>query len=53
MLDFLHKSIMCTDGQGNQIKVQGVPRKVSIRKIYVVQAKKYIRKGYKMFVVNI
>ena len=53
MLDFLHKSILCIDSQGNQVKVQGIPKKVSVRKIYALQAKKCVRKGYKMFSVNI
>ena len=53
MLDCLHKSIFCTDSQGNQVKVQGIPKKVSIRKIFVLQAKKCLRKGCKLFAVNI
>ena len=53
MLDCLHKSILCTDGQGNQIKVQGILKKVFIRKISSLKAKKCIGKGCKMFVVNI
>ena len=31
MLDFLHMSILCTDSQGNQVKIQGIPKKVSVR----------------------
>ena len=27
MLDFLHKSILCIDSQGNQVKIQGDQRK--------------------------
>ena len=50
MLDFLHKSILCTDSQWNQTKIQGIPMKVSVRQISSVQVK---RKGYKMFAVNI
>ena len=52
MLNCLHKSILCTDSQGNQIKIQGIPKKVSIRKISALQAKKCIRKGCKLFAVN-
>ena len=26
MLDCLHKSILCTNSQGNQVKVQGIPK---------------------------
>ena len=53
MLDFLHNSILCTDGQGNQVKAQGITKKVSIRQIFALQEKKCIRKGCKLFAVNI
>ena len=33
MLDFLDKSILCTDSQGNQTKIQGIPKKVSVWQI--------------------
>ena len=33
MLDFLHKSILCTDSQGNEVKIQGIQKKVFVRKI--------------------
>ena len=52
-LDFLHNSILCIDSQGNQVKIQGVPKKVLVRNISSLQAKKSIRKGYKWFGVNI
>ena len=44
MLDCLHKSILFIDSQRNQVKVQGIPKKVSIREISTLQAKKCIRK---------
>ena len=53
MLNCLHKSILCTDIQGNQIRIQDIPKKVSIRKISTLQEKKSIRKGRKLFAVNI
>ena len=53
MLDFLHKSILCTDSQGNQTNIQGIPKKVSVRRISSLQLKKCIRKGCKLFAVNI
>ena len=31
MLDCFQKSILCTDSQGNQVKVQGIPKKVFVR----------------------
>ena len=54
MLDYLHKSILCTDSQGYQVNIQGIPNKVSIRKISSsLQEKKCIRKCFKLFAVNI
>ena len=53
MLNFLHKSILCTDSEGNQVKIQAIPKKVLVRQIYALQAKKSIRKGSKLFAVNI
>ena len=53
MLDCLHKSILYMDSQGNQVKIQGIPKKVSVRKISALQANKCIRKGCKLFPVNI
>ena len=35
------------------MKIQGILKKVCIRKISALQAKKCIRKGYKLFVVSI
>ena len=53
MLDCLHKSILCTNGQGNQVKVQGIPKKVSVRQISTLQEKKCVRKGCNLFAVDI
>ena len=53
MLDCLNKSILCMKSQGNQTKIQGIPKKVFVRQISALQAKKCIRKGYKLFAVNI
>ena len=53
MLDCLHKSILCTDGQGIQVKVEGILKKVSVRQISTLQVKKCVMKGCKLFAVNI
>ena len=53
ILDFLHKSILCTDSRGNQVRIQGIPKKFFVRQISALQIKKCIRKGCKLFVVNI
>ena len=31
ILDCLHKSIFCIDSQGNQVNIQGIPKKVFVR----------------------
>ena len=53
MLDCLHKSILCIDSQGNQVKVQGIPKKFSLRKISSLHENKCVKKGCKLFAVNI
>ena len=53
MLNCLYKSILCTNSLGNQVKVQGIPKKVSVRQISPLQANKCVRKGWKFFAVNI
>ena len=53
MLDCLHKSILCIDGEGNQVKVQEIPKKVSVRKISSLEANKCVMKECKLFAVNI
>ena len=53
MIDFLHKSILCIDRQGNQVKILGIPKKVYVRKISALQAKKCVMKGIKLFAIKI
>ena len=35
------------------MKVQGIPKKFFVRKISALQAKKCVKKGWKLFAVNI
>lgn len=51
--DCLNKTFTCTNKQGNEKKVQGIPKKVSIRHISSLQVKKCVRKGCKLYAVNI
>ena len=53
MIDCLHMQILCTNSQGILVTIQGIPKKVSIRQTSSLQAKKCIRKGCKLFAVNI
>ena len=53
ILDCLNKNLTCIDDQGNYNVVYGVDKKISIRQISMLQAKKTVRKGCKIYVVNI
>ena len=51
VLNCFDKTFTCTDNNGNNIKVKGIPRKVSIREISALQMKISVRKGCKVFTV--
>ena len=53
MLNCLQNSILCTYSQGNQVKIQGIPKKVFVTQIFSLPAKKCVRKGCMLFAVNI
>ena len=53
VLNCFEKTFTCTDNNGNDIKVKGIPRKVTIREIFALQMKRYVRKWCKVFVVYI
>ena len=43
------KKITCIDNNGNNVKVEGIPRKVTIREISALQMKRSVRKWCKVF----
>ena len=47
------KTFTCLDDKGERITVKGIPRKVFVRQISILQMKKVVRKGCKVFVVHI
>ena len=47
------KTFTCADNNGNTVKVKGIPRKVTIREISMLQMKISVRKGCEVFVVYI
>ena len=53
MLNCFDKRFTCTDDNGNNIKLKGIPRKVTIREISALQMKIPVRKGCKLFVFYI
>ena len=53
VLNCFQKTFTCLNYKGERITVKGIPRKVSVRKISVLQMKKVVRKGCKVFVVHI
>ena len=44
LLNCFDKTFTCTDNNGNNIKVKGIPRKVTIREITALQMKRSVRK---------
>ena len=51
VLKYFEKTFTCTDDNGNNIKVRGIPRKVTIREKHALQMKISIIKGCKVFSV--
>ena len=43
-LNCFDKIFTCIDNNGNNIKVKGIPRKVTIREIFALQMKRSVRK---------
>jgi hypothetical protein len=52
LLDCHNKAFTCLDKEGNQRKVQGIPRTVTVREISALQLKKCYRRGCKIFAVH-
>ena len=53
LLNCFDKTFTCIDNNGNNIKVKGIPRKVTIREISSLQIERSVRKGCKVFTVYI
>ena len=53
LLNCFDKTFTCIDNNGNNIKVKGIPRKVTIKEIFDLQSKRSIRKGCKVFALYI
>jgi hypothetical protein len=49
VLDYYNKTITCLDEEGQQGKIEGIPRVVVVREIPALQLKKIFRKGCQMF----
>jgi hypothetical protein len=52
VLDCYNKKITCLDEEGNQRKIQGIPRVVVLREILVMQLKKIFGKECHIFAVH-
>jgi hypothetical protein len=52
VLDCYNKTIMCFDEEGQQGKVQGIPRVIVVREISAMQLKKSFRKGCQFFATH-
>jgi len=53
MLDYYHKSFTFIDENSHKQIIKGITRKLSVRKIYAFQMKKSVRKGCKLYVVQL
>ena len=53
LLNCFDKTFTCIDKNGNNIKVKGIPKKVTITEISALQMKRSIRKGRKVITVYI
>ena len=53
LLNSFGKTFTCIDNNLNNIKVKGIPRKVTIIEISALQMKRSVRKGCKVFTVYI
>ena len=53
ILNYFQKTFTCLNNEGERITVTGIPRKIFVRQISVLQMKKDVRKGCKVFVVHI
>ena len=47
------KKFTCTNNEGEIVTVTGIPRKIAIRQISVLQLKRVVRKGCKAFAVTV
>jgi hypothetical protein len=52
LLDYHNKEFTCLDEEGKQRKVQGIPKKVTIRDISSLQLKQCYRKGCQIFAAH-
>ena len=53
LVNYFDKTLTCIDNNGNNIKVKGIPRKVTIREISALQTRISVIKGCKVFAVYI
>ena len=53
ILNCLDKTFTCVDDKGNHVKIIGIPKIISVQQISVMQLKKSVRNGCKLFVVQV
>jgi hypothetical protein len=51
--DYYNKTLMCRDKEGRKRTLQGIQNIVSVRKISTLQVKKYCRKGYPLYAIQV
>ena len=53
LLNYFENTFTYVDEKGEIVMVKGIPRKVSVKQISALQMKRSVRKGCKVFVVNL
>jgi hypothetical protein len=52
-VDYYHKNLECENEEGIKMILQGIQRPVSVRLISTLQIKKYCRKGYPLYAMQV
>jgi hypothetical protein len=53
VLEYYNKTITCIYEEGQEGKVEGIPRVAVVREIYAIHLKKIFRKGFHIFVAHV
>jgi hypothetical protein len=52
-LDYYHKTLECVSEEGRRITIQGIQKPVSVRRISILQIRKYCRKGCPLYAIQV
>jgi hypothetical protein len=52
-LDYYNKNLECENEEGRKVTLQGIQNPVSVRQISSLQVKKYCRKGFPLYAIQV